>query len=314
MPSLDIVIVNWNAGDQLRQCLASIPAAVHGPVMLGAVVVVDNASTDGSAEGLDVPGVPLRVVRNEQNLGFAAACNQGAREGRADYILFLNPDTELYSDSLVVPMRYAGAHPQVGVVGIALQDESGAVARNTASFPSPRSIVGSATGLNRLLPATFRDHFNTDWDHAHSREVDQVMGAFFWLRRDRFERVGGFDERFFVYYEEVDLSRRLFEAGYPSVFLVEARAFHKGGGTSDKAKAARLFYALRSRILYGHKHFPPAVACALAALTLFAEPFTRLAYLAARGDHESACETLAGYRMLWRSAPSLLLGSVCPTS
>ena len=98
VPSLDIVIVNWNAGDQLQRCLATIPANPDG-YALSRVVVVDNASTDQSLAGLNMPGLPLKVIRNAENRGFGAACNQGAVDSHADYLLFLNPDTLLERDS-----------------------------------------------------------------------------------------------------------------------------------------------------------------------------------------------------------------------
>ncbi len=104
--SLDIVIVNWNTGGQLRACLASIAAAAQDGFVLNRVVVVDNGSKDGSAEGLQDFSVPLMVLRNRENRGFAAACNQGAQGSAADYLLFLNPDVRLYPDSLARPIRF----------------------------------------------------------------------------------------------------------------------------------------------------------------------------------------------------------------
>ena len=105
-PSLDIVIVNWNAGDLLRRCLAALPAALDPSFTLARVVVVDNASTDGSLTGLDTLPLPLTMVRNATNRGFGAACNQGAAAGRADYLLFLNPDVFVGSRALSVPLRF----------------------------------------------------------------------------------------------------------------------------------------------------------------------------------------------------------------
>jgi len=112
---VDIIIVNWNAGKQLHYCLESIVATQKYGFKIDRVVVVDNASQDGSVEGLDKVELPLTIIRNTQNLGFAAACNQGARESTAEYVLFLNPDTRLYSNSLIKPLAFMQKW-QVGTV------------------------------------------------------------------------------------------------------------------------------------------------------------------------------------------------------
>ncbi len=163
MMTLDIVVVNWNAGDQLRECLASIPQAVRG-IALDRVVVVDNASTDGSVDLLDGLELPLTVLRNRVNGGFAAACNQGAAGSVADYVLFLNPDTRLLADSLRVPAAFMGdpAHAGVGICGIQLVDDAGDVSRTSVRFPTAYQMMGRSVGFDRLLPERFPGHFMTD--------------------------------------------------------------------------------------------------------------------------------------------------------
>ncbi len=307
-PSLDIVIVNWNTGDQLRDCLGSIATAALDGFVLNRVVVVDNGSQDGSAERLaDLP-VPLTLCCNRENRGFAAACNQGARGSHADYLLFLNPDVRLYADSLARPLRFMEepANRRVGICGIQLVDEDGWVDRSCARFPSPGMFVGKMLGLTRWLPGIFPNHAMTEWDHGESRKVEQVIGAFFLVRRSLFEALCGFDERFFVYFEEVDLSYRAARAGWSSFYLADARAVHRGGGSSEQVKAARLFYSLRSRIQYGFKHlgWPSAVGLALATLVL--EPAARLGLSVARCSPRSVIETLQGYAMLWEAIPRWL--------
>src|SRR5262245_22391846 len=144
MPSIHVVIVNWNSGEQLHQCLTSFATVAQDDVTLARVTVVDNASTDGSCKGLGFrhKPLPVTVIRNDGNLGFAVACNQGAAESSADFLLFLNPDTRLMPGSLERPARYLGApqHEAVGIVGIQLLDADGHVARNTARVPSARSM------------------------------------------------------------------------------------------------------------------------------------------------------------------------------
>lgn len=307
---LDIIIVNWNAGDQLRACLRSVAGLADVNRLVSRVVVVDNASTDSSADDLSFPDLSLVVIRNESNRGFAAACNQGASGSRANYLLFLNPDTQLFDESLSVSVRFMedDRNARVGICGVKLVDEEGRIVRTCARFPSIRTILGNASGLGRFFPKIFPPHFMLEWDHAMTRTVDQVMGAFFLVRRSLFEELRGFDERFFVYYEEVDFSYRAAKLGYESRFLADTQVYHKGGGTSEQVKSTRLYYSLRSRIMYGHKHFPAPVASSLAAVTLILEPVARLVERIAERDGQGIAETWGAFRRLWAEAPALLTG------
>ncbi|MDP9366947.1 MAG: glycosyltransferase, partial [Chloroflexota bacterium] len=133
-----------------------IAAATRHSFALNRVVVVDNGSRDGSAEGLGDFPLPLTLICNRENRGFAAACNQGARESDADYLLFLNPDVRLYPDSLTRPIRFMvePANARIGICGIQLVDESGRVDRSCARFPTLRMFVGKMLGLTRWLPGS----------------------------------------------------------------------------------------------------------------------------------------------------------------
>jgi hypothetical protein len=299
-PTIHIVIVNWNSGRQLQECLASFQAISSDEVSLVAVTVVDNASTDHSADALTCVA-PLNVIRNEENRGFAAACNQGAAGAQLDYLLFLNPDTRLTAGSLERPALYLQAGERVGVVGIQLFDAAGNIARNTARAPSPWSMIGSSIGLDRLMPSVFKPHFVTEWPHDETRTVDQVMGAFFLVRRSVFEALGGFDERFFVYFEDMDFAVRARELGWSSVFLATAQAFHRGQGTSDAATATRMFYFARSRIVYARKHFGAFGALGVTLSTLFLEPLARLI-----ASPQSVGATLRAFAMLWKDLPNIV--------
>jgi N-acetylglucosaminyl-diphospho-decaprenol L-rhamnosyltransferase len=303
--TVHVVIVNWNSGAQLRECLQSF-AAVADDDVAARVTVIDNASTDGSSEGLEA-SMPLAVVRNADNRGFGAACNQGAAGSEADFLLFLNPDTRLMPGSFAEPVRYLRAHEneRVGIVGIQLVDADGRVARNTARAPTAWSMVGNSVGFDRLAPRLFPPHFVTEWAHDQTRTVDQVMGAFFLVRRSLFEALGGFDERFFVYYEDLDFSVRARAQGWRSVYLSTAQAFHRGQGTTEGATARRTFYFCRSRILYARKHFGALGALAVTLATLALEPLARLA-----AAPRSAGDTLRAFAMLWRDLPNLF-GSRC---
>ena len=296
---LSIVIVNWNSGPDLRTCIESIAGAqLPDGWIVNAVVVVDNGSTDDSCNTIDAIDLNVVVVRNIENRGFAAACNQGAAAATSNLILFLNPDARLFKQSLLAPIRYMAApsHEHVGITGIQLIDESGAVVRCCARFPRAKHFVAQALGFDRLFPST--SHLMRDWDHLDTRPVDQVIGAFFLVRRDLFTNIGGFDERFFVYFEEVDLALRAQQQGWTTVFVANAKAFHAGGGSSRKIMGRRLFYSLRSRLQYGHKHFSSSEMLLLCLASLVVEPIGRAMYLLLAGRFAEIRFLAQGYGLL----------------
>jgi len=304
---LDIVTVNWNAGNQLKDCIESILSC--NSKSISRIIVVDNGSTDGSlalVEGL--PGV--EVIRTEMNLGFAAACNIGAKAGNAPYILFLNPDTRLEQNSISEPLDFMERreNAEVGVCGIQLLDDSGEVTRTCARFPTTGRFVASALGLDRLAGLQRQGVHMRDWDHRVSRKVDHVIGAFYMIRRTVFETLGAFDEVFFVYLEDVDLSYRVNRAGWDSWYLANVRAFHVGGGTSRQVKAKRLFYSVRSRLLYAFKHFPTWQAWWLIVVAGLVEPFIRTGWCIFRRDAAGVRETWSAVYMLLRSMPRIVRG------
>jgi len=312
MSAVDIIIVNWNAGSLLRDCVRSIGEAGQRGFELGQVVIVDNGSTDESLAGLAHLPVPLKIICNTENEGFAAACNQGAQGSHADYLLFLNPDTRLFIDSLSMPLTFMEAtqNQSVGICGIQLIDEHEEISRSCTRFPTPRMFYSKIFGLDRLFPGFFQSHFMEEWGHKENREVDHVIGAFFFMRRRLFQQLNGLDERFFVYLEDLDLSLRARKSGWTSYYLADARAYHKGGGTSEQVKALRLFYSLRSRILYGYKHFSRTQATLLLVSTLCFEPVTRLVFNLLQGAFKSASETLSGYLMLYRALPEIITAAL----
>ena len=252
--------------------------------------------------------MPLEVIRNNDNLGFARACNQGAAVCGARYLLFLNPDTEVFETSLIAPlafMEYA-ENSDVGICGIQLVDEKGHISRTCARFPSLLRFVAQAIGINKVPGLQSTGVHMLDWDHAQPSRVDHVIGAFFLVRRSLFDALKGFDERYFVYLEDIDFSLRASKTGWKSVYLTDAQAYHAGGGTSGQIKDTRLFYSLSSRLLYGLKHFSPWQAWMLLGLTLVVEPLSRSAFSLLRGGMRDVGNTWRGYRMLYRDVPDIL--------
>jgi GT2 family glycosyltransferase len=297
---LSIVVVNWNSGTQLRECLDSIESS--GALAIGEVVVIDNLSSDESL-ALVEDRHQVRVIRAEQNLGFAAACNLAVKQCHGDLLLFLNPDAVANLDALsrCVDSLLSGEHGKIGVVGVQLFDASGHISQSCARFPTPWRFLAQSFGLDRVFPRLGVNM--ADWDHSETRQVDHVIGAFYMVRREVFEILHGFDERFFLYLEDLDFSLRAHQAGWQTVYLAEARAFHAGGGTSKQIKSRRLFYSLRSRLLYVFKHFSLPGALLVSSVTLLVEPFTRSLFVVSTGSWAGLRETWSAYLMLWRWLP-----------
>ena len=299
-PMMDVIVVNWNAGHQLRACIDSITQ--HAQSLVDQIIVVDNGSIDGSeasVEGLS----NVTLIGNCANLGFGKACNLGAKQAKGEYLLFLNPDAALYADTLPKALAFMQdpVNSGVGICGVQLLDETSHLSRSCARFPSPLGFALQSVGVGKLFPGV--GHVMAEWDHSVTRAVDQVIGAFFLVRRELFEALSGFDEQFFVYFEEVDFSYRASQAGWKSVYLAEAQAFHAGGGTSKHIKARRLFYSLRSRLLYAFKHFYWVGALVVLLTTLLIEPVSRSVLAIARLSWFGLKETWGAYAMLWRWLP-----------
>lgn len=297
---VDVIIVNWNSGVQLAEAVKSI--SLYDNNLVSSVIVVDNASNDCSlseVKFLNGLGFDLKVIINFENKGFAAACNQGASLAACDYLLFFNPDARLNSSSIGKVIEYMEdpENHDIGICGIQLIDRTGHVARSCARFPTSFGLVAHSSGLDRFFYRL--GHFMSEWSHDTSRQVDHVIGAFYFVRRSVFVALGGFDQRFFVYFEDLDFSLRARKMGWRSMYLSDVQAYHAGGGTSDKIRARRLFYSLRSRLLYAFKHFSIFGSAAVMIATLLLEPFSRTAFAITKRSWGALRETWYGYFLLW---------------
>jgi len=298
-PLVDIVIVNWNAGDHLKACLASLVSESERR-HIRTVTIVDNGSTDGDLDARVPPDLPVRIDRAYANLGFAAGANRGARQGDAPYILFLNPDARLVPGALQAALAAFGRSAAIGIVGLRLLDGEGRVSHTCSRFPTAGAFAARSLGLDRLPWFQRLKPFMEDWPHAESGIVDQVMGACLILPRKLFDDLGRFDERFFLYYEDVDLAKRAQLANRPSWFEATGAAYHVGGGSSASIPGRRLFYILASRLAYGRKHFHrPAYLLVLFA-TLALEPWSRLVQETCRRGVAGAAAVATGYGLLLR--------------
>lgn len=306
IPLVDIVVVNWNSGNQLRDCLASIDFRADS--YCGTATVVDNNSSDNSIALASTPSSPVKIIAAGENYGFAKACNIGALHGDGEYLLFLNPDARLEPETLASCISFLESEDgaNVGVLGPKLVDEHGVVHKGCARFPGWWTYVSKGLGLDLVAPRLFPPVQLQEFDHLETRDVDHVIGAAYFIRRGLFDELGGFDERFFVYLEDLDLSLRVRRAGWRVLYFAEAQAYHKGGGVSEQVKAERLFYSLRSRIAYARKNFSKIGAMLVIGSAGGPEFVTRVARALLRRSKGEVRDTLRAYRMLYGALPTIL--------
>jgi N-acetylglucosaminyl-diphospho-decaprenol L-rhamnosyltransferase len=262
-----VVVVSWNTRDLLERCLASLAGDFPAPE----VVVVDNGSRDGSAEAVArrFPGV--RLIANDHNRGFAAAVNQGLRSSSAEFVLLLGSDAEILGDAPLALLSFLRANPSYGAAAPRLVDEGGWTQRACMNFPRLSTALWFGTPLERWAPDSreLRRYFARDFDHAHDADVVQPPATALLLRRSALEQVGLLDERLVLYFNDVDLSRRLAQAGWKTRFLCDARVRHVGGA-STRLLPERLERWHLDRLRYFVKHHGAAAGAWVKGCTALA--------------------------------------------
>lgn len=262
VPDVSVVIVSFNTRELLAECLTSLEQMAGG--VRYEAIVVDNASRDQSAERVERDFPQVRLLRSKVNLGFAAANNLGFQHCRGRYVVLLNSDAFLRADALPLAVQRMDAHPDVGLAGGLLLGRDDSWQPSARQFPSLLNDFLSLSGLSaRFARNRFLGRQDRTWADPHeAAAVDWVPGAFSIIRRDVLEKIGYFDERFFLYYEEVDLCRRIRAAGFTVQYWPEIVVTHIGGESSRTVSHLTLsgsgaqltLWRLRSAYLYYRKH------------------------------------------------------------
>ncbi len=257
MPDLSIIIVNWNVRELLRRCLASIYAGL-GDLEVE-VIVVDNASTDGSVDAVRAEFPLVRLIANADNVGFTVGNNQGLRQSRGRYVLLLNPDTEVVGDALTTMVAYMDAHPDVGALGPQLLWPDGRVQSSRRRFPTMATAFLESTILQQWFPRhpALARYYVLDRADDETQDVDWVTGACLLARREAIEQVGLLDEGFFMYSEELDWCYRCRRAGWRVVYLPAAQVIHHEGQSSGQVVPLRHVRFHSSKVRFFGKHFGP---------------------------------------------------------
>ena len=260
-----VAVVSYNTRDELRGCLESVTRRRPDEI-----VVVDNASSDGTPEMVRTTFAALTLIANTHNPGYGSAANQAIAACTSPYVLLLNADTRLPEGTLDALAGYLDRHPGVAVVGPRLANPDGTLQPSCHAFPTAVTALLELTTLGRLghpvlgLPG-LRVWHPPAGPHDHARRVDWVKGAALAIRREAFVQVGGFDPAFFLYWEETDLCRRLATAGWETHFTPEATVIHAGEASTGQQRVETSHRFVESLRLYSRRHHsaPGRVALAM---------------------------------------------------
>src|SRR6187397_166713 len=252
---LSVIIVSYNSMRVLEDCLFSIQKAMQ--IIDSEIIIVDNNSKDGIKEGLSSKFPGVKFIFNNENLGFAKACNQGSKNSSGDHILFLNPDTVLPGTCLSECITFFKTHPDAGAVGVRMLDDKGKFLKESKrGLPSPSASFYKLFGLTAIFPGSKKiaKYYQGHLPENENNPVEILSGAFMMIKRSVFEKVNGFDERFFMYGEDIDLSLRISQLGYKNYYLGKITVTHiKGGSTVYNYKYIRDFYDAMN--LFVKKHY-----------------------------------------------------------
>jgi GT2 family glycosyltransferase len=247
---LSSVIVHWNTPELLDKCLSSLRAPSRNLTMT--ITVVDNGSEEGALDFLQERYPDVRVIVNDTNAGFAQACNQGINAQDSEYVLLLNPDTEVLPGALEQQSAFLDAHPRAAAAGPKLIGGDGKVQASCYPALTLAREAWRLFHLDRFIPRSV--YPDETWDLAGPVRVDVIQGACLLLRRSALEAVGGLDDHFFVYTEEVDLCYRLGLAGHELYYLPQSRVIHYGGQSTRQIASEMFIQLYRSKLQFFRKH------------------------------------------------------------
>jgi GT2 family glycosyltransferase len=281
VPDLSIIIVNWNVRDLLRACLHAI--AETAGELVAETIVVDSASADDSVAMIETEFPWVRLIACDENVGFPRGNNLGLAQARGAHILLLNPDTVLRLGALQTMVAYLQSNPTVGAVGPKLLNPDGSVQSSRRRFPTMTTMLYESTWLEGVAPATVLDqYYARDLSDDETADVDWVTGACIMVPRAVVEQVGGLDEGYYMYSEELDWCRRIKDAGWRVVYLPAAEVVHHVGKSSEQAVTARHINFQRAKLRYARTYYGASQATMLRAY-LLASYSGQLAVEAAKG-------------------------------
>ncbi len=254
---LSVIIVNYNVKNLLRDCLLSVQKAAHS--IDTEIIVVDNASSDGSVEMLKAEFKYVNLIANTQNLGFSKANNQGIAQAQGKYILLLNPDTLINKNTFDDCLNFSKQTNNCGGIGVKMLDANNQFLKESKrGFPTPWASLCRLSFLNKLFPNSallngyYLGHLSNDENH----QVEVLAGAFIWIKKSIIDEIGGLDETYFMYGEDIDFSYRIQQAGYHNYYLGTVTILHYKGESTDKYSFKYIKHFYDAMKIFSKKHYP----------------------------------------------------------
>lgn len=256
---LSVIIVNWNTCQLLDRCLTTLATELKAQNLFGPdseTFVIDNASQDASSEMVSEKHNWVHLISNQENVGFARANNQALKIATGQYILLLNPDTEIYPGTIGILIDFLESHAEAGIVAPQLINTDGSIQTSCRAFPSFIGLFCELIGISRMMPrgSKARGYKMLDWGHDDERQVDQPEGACLLIKKEVFSQIGLFDEAYFMLFEEVDWCYSAKKAGWQIWFTPRARVLHHLGQAIKQVKTKMILSSHRGMYRFWHKH------------------------------------------------------------
>ncbi|OIO45510.1 MAG: hypothetical protein AUJ28_04120 [Parcubacteria group bacterium CG1_02_37_51] len=249
-----IIIVSWNVATYLDQCLASLFKYCYFDYE---IIVIDNNSSDQTVALIKEKYPTVKLIVNEVNQGFAQANNQGVDQSTGDFLLFLNPDTELIDNSLEKAITYLTNHQHLGMLGVNILNSDQTNQISVRKFPSLYSQLITLLKLNNIFPSLNQEYFQKDFDYHKTQQVESIIGACMLIKRTVYQAIGRLDNDYFIWFEEVDLCRRLNQKNFPVYYFAETKIIHHGKQSFKQIMTlSRQALFNRSMLIYFKKHQP----------------------------------------------------------
>jgi len=295
--NLDIIIVNWNSGELLLNCINSILINNSCKFNIN-IIIVDNNSSDNSLDKIPT-NKNIKIIRLENNIGFGGACNIGVESCTSELILFLNPDVIVPENVLCKTISFFNKN-KYSVIGIKQINQNNIIARTCARKPTLVNVFNHSTGLYKINKL-FKSYKMTDWDHSNSSEVEHVIGSFYLMLKQDFLIAKGFDERFFLYYEDFDLSLKIRSLNKKIYYWTDEFVYHEGGGTTKNILDKRLYLSQKSKLLFFKKHFSTFKYILIFIVIVFFEFLIRLFLSIILFRFKQSNQIIKAYKMLYNS-------------
>lgn len=256
---LSIIIVSWNVKDLLRKCLESIYRETKN--LKFEVFVVDNHSKDNTAEMVKQEFPKVNLIANQENVGFASACNQAIQEAKGDFVLLLNPDTEIIENALEKMVSFMKNHPKAGIAGCQVLNPDKTIQLSVRNFPTFSAMSLLMLKLHHLFQnlTALRKYLAKDFDSTKTQEVDQVMGAFFLIKYEVLKKIGLLDKNFYIWFEEVDYCKRVKNQGWKIYYTPEAKIIHYFAQSFQQIAGFNKQLIFNRSLLYYFRKYKPFI-------------------------------------------------------